>query len=191
VKVFLDKDDLKTGAGAEYIDLSQMVLVFCTAKFFKSRACARELVRAVLTKKPLIALLEPNADKVLLTDGWVQSWNLTSEVSKWGVGAIPSAETMTTALFADDPIEWNRLSDFEMVTLRLIGNRLLKQSLTATYIQGEASSQPLKVPTLTNNRTFHLYCSPHNVGAESVAIELSELFPGAGRGSSFRLGVGR
>ena len=43
VQVFLDVDDLKTGAGAEYIDKSAMVLCHCTAKYLKSRACAREI----------------------------------------------------------------------------------------------------------------------------------------------------
>ena len=33
VKVFLDKDDLKTGAGAEYIDVSGAVLCFCTDRY--------------------------------------------------------------------------------------------------------------------------------------------------------------
>ena len=58
VCVFLDKDDLKEGAGAEYIDKSSVVLCFCTAKYMQSRACAREIFRAVLQGKPMFAVLE-------------------------------------------------------------------------------------------------------------------------------------
>ena len=58
VCVFLDKDDLKHGAGAEYIDKSSVVLCFCTAKYLNSRACAREIFRAVLQGKPMFVVLE-------------------------------------------------------------------------------------------------------------------------------------
>ena len=58
-----DKDDLKTGAGAEYVDVSSAVLCFCTAKYFESRACAREIFRAMVLGKPLIAVLEPDAPR--------------------------------------------------------------------------------------------------------------------------------
>ena len=43
LQVFLDKDDLKDGAGAEYVDVSRVVLCFCTVKYYLSRACAREI----------------------------------------------------------------------------------------------------------------------------------------------------
>ena len=40
VEVFLDVDDLKEGAGAEYIDRSSVVLAYCTKKYDCSRvAC--------------------------------------------------------------------------------------------------------------------------------------------------------
>ena len=58
VCAFLDKDDLKHGAGAEYIDKSSIVLCYCTAKYLNSRACAREIFRAVLQGKPMFVVLE-------------------------------------------------------------------------------------------------------------------------------------
>ena len=49
LSVFLDKDDLKKGSGAEYIDFSKVILCFCTEKYFhKSRPCAREILRAMV-----------------------------------------------------------------------------------------------------------------------------------------------
>ena len=63
-QVFLDKDDLKDGAtGAEYVDVSGATLCFCTQKYFRSRACAREIFRAVLNAKPLIAVLESDEER--------------------------------------------------------------------------------------------------------------------------------
>lgn len=39
VQVFLDVDDLKTGAGAEYIDRSSVVLAYCTRKCERLPGC--------------------------------------------------------------------------------------------------------------------------------------------------------
>ena len=61
LRIFLDVDDLKTGAGAELIDVSNVVLVFATEKYFASRACARELLRVRRLRrwrlKPTLVLL--------------------------------------------------------------------------------------------------------------------------------------
>ena len=54
-----DVDDLKTGRGAEYVDMSSVSLIFCSRGYFTSPNCMRELLRSVVTKKPLLALLEP------------------------------------------------------------------------------------------------------------------------------------
>ena len=61
VRVFLDVDDLKEGKGAEYIDVSCVSLVFVSGGYFHSANCMRELLRAAVTEKPVIALLELEA----------------------------------------------------------------------------------------------------------------------------------
>ena len=141
VSVFLDKDDLKTGAGAEYIDASSAVLVFATAKYFQSRACARELFRARLRATPLITILEPDRGaergglrrdeiEALLTTArfaphfapgapadqtWADKWALDGEVAAWGDGwTPPTGAELAAALFCDAPIEWNRFSAFQV-----------------------------------------------------------------------------
>lgn len=58
-KAFLDVDDLASGVAAEHVDRSEHVLCFCTRRYFESQSCAREVLRAVLRGRPLIALLEP------------------------------------------------------------------------------------------------------------------------------------
>ena len=60
-RVFLDVDDLKEGKGAEYVDASAMSLIFCSQGYFSSPNCMRELLRAAVTRKPILTLLEPEA----------------------------------------------------------------------------------------------------------------------------------
>jgi len=108
--VFLDKDDLKTGAGAEYIDMSSCVLCFVTTKYLESRACAREIFRAVLRAVQLFPVLEPDTSRGGLSVrqirelldahyppwgvsgaeagssvnvSWAEKWGLEIEVAKW------------------------------------------------------------------------------------------------------------
>ena len=158
---FLDKDDLEDGAGGEYVDASVVVLVFCTNKYFKSRPCARELLRAVLNGKPLIALLEPEAQygamslsevRGILTDDWVAKWKLDSELGELaksrGFGGISTgfgkkiatALCPLTALPQKPVIEWNRLPAFQNVTMRLIAERILRESVSTHDMAGSARS---------------------------------------------------
>ena len=198
-KVFLDKDNLRTGAGAEYVDVSSSVLVFCSEKYLSSRACARELFRAVLRGKPLIAVIEPddwrgglspaaiktrlatalypphNKADAVADRSWSEQWGLDGEVTSWGYTAAPTGGEISEALFAHDPIEWNRFSAFQDVTMRLIAERLLSaQCRNATYVQDEIGSESLSTPRLSHGRAFHLYFSPHNAGADRLAVELGE-----------------
>ena len=60
ISVFLDVDALGNTCfkDFEHIDMSNAVLVFLTEGFLRSGPCAKELVRAVLLEKPIIAVLE-------------------------------------------------------------------------------------------------------------------------------------
>jgi hypothetical protein len=66
-RVFLDVDDLAGGKGAEYVDVSQICLIFVSAGYFTSPNCMRELLRAVLVKKPILTMMESEAGKGGLT----------------------------------------------------------------------------------------------------------------------------
>ena len=216
IRVFLDKDDLKTGAGAEYVDISKVVLVHCTHKYLQSRACARELLRAVLNGKQLITILEPDASRGGLTRKaieytltaarfspfsdhkaaasltWVAQWALDDEVAAWGYAEMPTGEMILQALFAEEPIEWNRFTAFQRVTVRLVAERFLGEADRGTvYVMGEVGSQQLTAPALTRGRAFHLYCSPHNLGAENIAVEMNGLLQqsSSSKGASSHLKV--
>ena len=79
IKAFLDVDDLKEGKGAEYVDVSSVSLVFCSRGYFESANCMRELLRAVVTRKPILPLLEPEQNKGGLGRGTVSREEHPSE----------------------------------------------------------------------------------------------------------------
>ena len=60
VEVFLDVDNLGGGSDHPHIDVSDTLVCYLTQGWFTSPPCVREFLRAVLRKKPLIALLEPD-----------------------------------------------------------------------------------------------------------------------------------
>eukprot|EP00966_Prymnesium_polylepis_P108200 2504989-Prymnesium_polylepis.1 len=99
----------------------------------------RELLRAVLTNKPIIALMEPDPSHGGLTRAQIRDalelasngptclcvqWGLVEKAEGWGY-ELPSGEQLYNAVFAQEPIEWNRLGRFQDVTMRLIAERLL------------------------------------------------------------------
>ena len=55
----------------EHIDMSNTVLIFLTEGFLRSGPCAKELVRAVLLEKPIIAVLESDPHRGGLTQAKV------------------------------------------------------------------------------------------------------------------------
>ena len=189
-RTFLDVDDLATGKGAEYVDVSQVTLVFCSQGYFGSANCMRELLRAVLTSKPIITLLEPEVRRGGLTtdqileqlreaDSQYESWGLAQEVRGWaaaeGLGAMPSADELYAALFAAEAIEWNRVGAFQKVTMRLIAERLLPAAASGTtYIPGELHRLRVALPPPQDGRGYHLFCSEHNAGALELAQEMAD-----------------
>ena len=96
-------------------------LIFCSAGYFNSPNCMRELLRAMVTGKPIVTLLEPEAKHGGLTNKEVRqqldqasgkyvNWGLDKEVERWGY-ELPTADDLYTALFAKEPIEWNRIGE--------------------------------------------------------------------------------
>lgn len=156
----------------------------------------REILRAAVTKKPILAMLEPEASKGGLTIGEVEAqlvmasspvdkdgtryeshyheWGLYDEVVSWGYN-MPTAADLIGELFAAEPIEWNRIGFFQDVTMRLIATRMLPPNSGRTYVQGELISKkpaPLKPPS--DGHAFHVYCSALNPGARELLDELAD-----------------
>ena len=146
-------DNLGGGSDHPHIDVSYAVLCYCTERWFTSYPCIRELVRAMLRKKPIIALLEPDTSeqhgglteahireilqgrKILKGSGGEKSFeqrleSLREEVSEWseawaGAVDLPTAKEVEDALFEFAPIVWSPLTDIQDVSLRMIAERLL------------------------------------------------------------------
>jgi len=186
LKVFLDVDDLQEIGDLEgYIDRSHHVLVFATSGYFQSRNCLRELLRSVFSRKPIIALLEPETRKGGLTQAQIRvelqgssdafvSMGLTDEMESWGL-PVPSVDALFDALFGAAPIEWNRLGVFQDVTMRLLAERVLcipSDQQAATYVQGELANEHPQVAPPSPCK-YHLYCSHNNVGAVEFLAEFS------------------
>jgi len=138
VKVFLDVDDLTEGKGAEFVDASVVTLVFASSGYFTSPNCMRELLRAVVKRKPMFTLLEPEPKHGGLSKEQVHEslscnqdcdfygmCGLAAEVSEWGF-SVPTADELFAALFVKEPIDWVRIGIFQDISMRLIANHILR-----------------------------------------------------------------
>lgn len=94
----------------------------------------RELLRAVVTAKPIVALLELEAKHGGMTTDEIRAallendapyekngtlhpnkyamWGLAAEVESWGY-RLPTGEQLFDALFASEAVEWNRIGCFQ------------------------------------------------------------------------------
>ena len=137
----------------------------------------------------------------LLTDAWwgqkAQAWGFDRADSERKdsasplVGNVPPAiglrgAQLVTALFERAPIEWNVLSAFQDVTMRLIGERLLAADHPRVYLPGEIAEQRVTLRVLGEGRRFDLFCSEHNEGAWNVAQELNDHLKESHTGGALR-----
>ena len=193
VKVFLDIDDMVEGVGKEYLDKSHHCLVFCTEGYFESKNCMRELLRAVVTHKQIITVIEPDPVHGAITkeeirlalrkaDGgkW-QLWGLDEELMQWAAddntrSDLPDADEVFQCLFMQEPIEWARVQQFQDVTMRLIADRVAETDGRQTYVPAELTHQEVAggIPKLTGTKRFHIYTSVHNPGAADLMAEVCD-----------------
>ena len=191
-KTFLDVDDLKSGSGTAEVDKSECILIFCTSQYFEKKNSLKELYRAVVQRRPILAMLEPDAtqegglnqmavealitnsklDKYKLRKKWAE-WKEEGELLSAAFDHAPDEIEVRAALFATPPVEWNRLPHFQDVTIRLIAqNGILNGRAGELYLQGEAAMGKIPLPPPLVGRSFHLFCSPFNAGAVEFAEEL-------------------
>jgi hypothetical protein len=52
--------DLKSGSGTAEVDKSECILVFCTFQYFEKKNSLKELYRAVVQCRQILAMLEPD-----------------------------------------------------------------------------------------------------------------------------------
>ena len=113
-----------------YIARSKQVLVFASQGYFQSKNCMREIRSSVARGVPLLALLEPDPAKGLkehtikeqLLVGWRDEHGLhevAASYAAWGFKGGPSRDELVAALFAREPIEWNRIGESRRCDLPL------------------------------------------------------------------------
>ena len=183
---------------AQYIQASLMVLVYCSQGYFTSKNCMRELVAAFHANTPLIALVDLDQNhygglsieevcaQLQATDSMATRWGFRCDKdsrashAEWHKDLIwPGGRLLYDRLLGgSEPIEWNRIGHFQDVTLRLIAERCLDPGGGAagtTYVDGEILNQK-RMPLRPPERRFHVFCSPHNLGALDVMIEVSRKY---------------
>jgi len=193
-RTFLDVDDLKSGSGTAEVDKSECILVFCTVLYFEKKNSLKELYRAVVQRRPILAMLEPDATQeggldqagveALITNPKLDRFKLRNKWAEWQEGGellpaafdhAPDEVEVRAALFAAPPVEWNRLPHFQDVTIRLIAEKgILHGTGGELYLQGEAATGKVVLPKPFKGRKFHLFCSEFNAGAKEVAEELRD-----------------
>ena len=180
LSVFLDVEDLEDISDLEgYIERSSVILVMCTKGYFQSRNCMIELRSAVRMGKPMFAMLDLDSDTRSLTKDEVGAELLAADASyaKWGFeeDGGPDGAACFEALFAQEPIEWNRLGVFQTVTMRLAAERTLpKEYHGCTYIAGESTRKPVALGPPRHGCTCHMYSSLSNPRADEFAAEVAE-----------------
>jgi len=161
-----------------------VVLIYLSDGYFDSMNCVRELLRALFERKPLIALLEPIENQGGMTREQIRAaigqaaskysqWGLLDELREWGEEGFIPPSNVYEQLFAHLTIDWSSTPAFQDVTLRLIAEQLLPlaPSLVASYELVNQRPPDLLVP----HDRFHVYCSPHNLGAFELLQELSDM----------------
>ena len=134
----------------------------------------------------MLTLLEPDPAKGLtelaikeqLLVGWRDDNGLHGVVESdaaWGFEGGASRGELVAALFAREPIEWNRIGVFQDITMRLIAERVLPRALEGTtLLQGEAiSTKVARLPPPRAGCEKHVYCSSLVPGGEDLLAEVA------------------
>jgi len=195
---------------AAEVDKSECILVFCTSQYFEKKNSLKELYRAVVQRRPILAMLEPDATQegglnqadveALITNAKLDKYKLRQKWAEWKeegellpvafVDHAPDEVEVRASLFATPPVEWNRLPHFQDVTIRLIAqNGIFGGKAGKLYLQGEAATGKISMPAPFNGREYHLFCSEFNAGAAELAEELrtADVFVSSGKKASVPL----
>jgi hypothetical protein len=122
---------------------SRHFLAFLTAGYTESLNCMRELLRAVLTKKPITLMLDPDLAKGGVTWQQVEAGLATalSSLEKWGLAAelrawhkkgetlteTPTLQMLIDGLRNDQTLLYSRLRVFIIPTLRTLAQTQFKK----------------------------------------------------------------
>ena len=162
--IFLDVDDLQdTGELETYIEQTAVIMIFVSKGYFKSGNCLREAVASVEKAKPITLVHDP----------------VKGGASREAIERDECTDALRPAIFVAgrEVIEWHRVKDFQLISLKLLAEQLLLGCPTPSglppprhiqlYVPGEAARQNM----VFGDRVL-LYSSPNNPGAAAIANAL-------------------
>ena len=85
------------------------------------------------------------------------------------IAGEPIADELHELLYAEEPLEWNRLPVFRLVTTHLLTEMLVIQKLA---MQDQAQVASLSRPK--RPMEYHVYCSLNNAGALELLLEMAK-----------------
>ena len=159
VSIFLDVDDLESiDALEEYVDQTEVIMIFVSKGYFKSGNCLREARCTVQKGKPIALVYDPDRGGEKL------------EVIKQDEC---SDELRGPVFDGRDVIAWHRIKDFQQVSLKQLAEQMLLGTMGGVgprplFVHGELPRQKL-----TFRKKAVVYASPHIPGAAAVASELA------------------
>ena len=170
ISTFLDVDDLDDVSRLEdYIGATQTVVVFLSGGYVTSKNCLRELRAAVKQKKPLLVVREIEDKKGRITNEAVRE--------------SLKDEELLNALLGAPSIDWHRISVYQDLSLLQIIRQLVPEpERKDLYMPGGPLEQleACALPPTSSAVPAHLYVSPHNQGANTLARELAQTFAAIG-----------
>ena len=125
LKIFLDVDDLQSGRGAAEVAKSSQVVVFLADGYFTRPNTMRELLRAITSHKPIVAVFDEHSaymskaeleSSISMACLSFSKWGLDDDLRQWGAKP-PTAAAIVKAL-TERPLLWTRNPPFLDVTLR-------------------------------------------------------------------------
>ena len=165
-------DDLQDiGKLEEYVEATGVIMIFVSKGYFKSGNCLREARCTLDKKKPIALMHDPVRGGAPLE----------------AIKADECPEEMLGPVFAGrEVIEWHRIKDFQIISLKLLAHQLLlgcpsdqgsfnhlgKDSL-GIFLPGEISRTRLAF-----SAPVRLYVSANNPGASATAALLSQAMTG-------------
>ena len=162
VSVFLDVDDLESIGDLElYVEQSQVVQLFCSKGYFKSCNCLREIQCTLEKKKRFCLMFDPDKGGATLN----------------AIRDDECPDELRSAVFdGREVIRWYRISDFQLVSLKLLAEQLL------LGCQGNQNKQamPVYVPRELARRQWgfrpHLdvHVSAHNPGSHAAMMAVKD-----------------
>jgi hypothetical protein len=192
ISVFLDVDDLESiDALEDYIEGSQAIQIFASKGYFTSKNCLREVRTAIDKAKPLVLVHDPVRGGATLADIMKDE-------------CPPEMQSIFQGLKV---IEWHRIKDFQLVSLKLIGSEVLmacpgyKEQYSVSYFDNQDDFERHKLTRkdsglrgavyddiwvpgeitempLKFKDSVRLYVSPDNPGSQKVAAVLKAAIAG-------------